>query len=307
LERAATGRCWTSQAVMSRIAAMLAVDLHTHSWYSDGVLSPEALISRAASLGIEQLAITDHDSVGAWHSLQESTIPAGIHVIPGVEISTLWGGREIHIIGLLIDCSNIAFSDLLQYQQFLRRERALEINRKLHGSGIDGLMTYLDTLPCEAISRNHIADFLIQKGHVTNRQQAFKRLLGDRGRYAVTARWCSIAEAIQTIRQANGIAVLAHPDRYRFGRARFTRLLEDFREAGGEGLEVSYSNLNPDKLRQLGEMCTTYGFWASAGSDFHTPARKWMDIGRIRQLPASCRERPIWHHPRWNAPALNAA
>lgn len=286
---------------------MPAVDLHTHSWYSDGALSPEALVQRASALGIEHLAITDHDSVGAWRSLRPNDIPAGLRIIPGVEISTLWEGREIHVLGLFVDCDNVDLSELLKNQQLARKDRAREIHGRLLAVGVGGLMEYLDGLPCEAISRNHIADFLVRNGHAGNRQQAFKRLLGARGRYAAKANWCRISDATRSIRQASGVAVLAHPDRYRLSRARLSKLLEEFREAGGEAMEVSYSNLNPDVLRSLGELCTSYGLWASAGSDFHTPAREWMDIGRIRHLPASCRDRAIWHHPRWGSPALSAA
>ncbi len=282
-------------------------DLHTHSWYSDGTLSPEALVARAADCNIQYLAITDHDSTGAWQSLTPQQVPDGLMLVPGVEISTLWEGREIHIVGLFVNDQHPGLTALLQQHQELRRIRAQAIADKLAASGITGLMAHLDTLPCQAISRNHIADFLIERGLAGNKQQAFSKLLGARGRYRAPAQWCDIGTACRTLVDAGGLAVLAHPDRYRLTGVRMNRLLSEFSEAGGEAMEVSYSNLNPDKLAHLGDLCEAHRLWASIGSDFHTPDREWMDIGKIRHLPRNCRERAVWHHPLWQATLSDAA
>lgn len=282
---------------------MLSADLHTHTWLSDGALSPSALVQRAHERGITHLAITDHDSTAAIDSLDRLAVPDGITLIPGVEISCSWPAdeplREIHIVGLFMNTTDPDLQDLLGKQQTRRRERAMAINSKLEKNGITGLPAYLDSLPCEAISRNHIADYLIQLGVARNKQQAFKRLLGQQGRYSIAANWCDITTAVKTIQAAGGIPVLAHPDRYRLGKNQFRHLLEDFSEAGGEGLEVSYSNLNPDTLKDLAKRAAELQLWASVGSDFHSPEQHWMDIGRVRQLPASIAGQAIWHHPVW--------
>lgn len=279
------------------------IDLHSHTWFSDGLLSPQALLQRADELGIRQLAITDHDSVAAHRSLAARDIPAALQLITGVEISTLWDNREIHIVGVFIDIDNAALNDLLQRQQTKRRQRALDIGVKLEKAGITGLEDYLATQPCEAVSRNHIADFLIAGGHATGKQQAFSKHLGKRGRFHSAADWCSVSEAVMAIRAAGGIAVVAHPDRYKLNRIKLRRLLAEFSEAGGDALEVSYSNLHPDKMKNLADLCCELEMWASVGSDFHTPHTTWMDLGRVRKLPAHCEDRALWLHPRWPAPA----
>lgn len=284
---------------------MISADLHTHTRFSDGHLAPMELVERALEREVSHLAITDHDCVHALYELEEASIPDGLRLIPGVEISCNWpdtgSGREIHIVGLFIDHHEPGLCRLLARQQDLRRERALEIDARLRKNGIHGLSEYLETLPCRALSRNHVADFLIAEGLARDKKQAFKRLLGKQGRYSAASHWCGVATAVEHIRGAGGVAVLAHPDRYRLGRNLFRRLLDDLQEAGGEALEVSYSNLNPDTLHHLATVAQERELWASVGSDFHSPAQHWMDLGRIRQLPTRVAERAIWHHPLWQA------
>lgn len=275
------------------------IDLHSHTWFSDGLLSPQDLLDRAAARGINQLAITDHDSVAAHLTVSAADIPASVRLIPGVEISTLWDNREIHIVGLFINVDDVLLTALLRSQQAKRRERALDIGVKLEKAGITGLADYLAGLPCEAVSRNHIADFLIAGGHASSKQQAFSKHLGKGGRYHSRADWCSIAEAVAAINTAGGIAVVAHPDRYKLNRIKLRRLLTEFNDAGGAALEVSYSNLHPDKMQNMAALCCELNMWASIGSDFHTPDTTWMDLGRVRQLPAQCEHRALWLHPRW--------
>jgi 3',5'-nucleoside bisphosphate phosphatase len=273
------------------------IDLHSHTWFSDGQLSPAQLLTRAAELGLTHLAITDHDSIAA-HRVAEP-VPSGLELIAGVEISTLWENKEVHIVGLMIDISSPELTLLLDQQQQKRRERALNIGRQLERAGICGLANYLSQLPCEAVGRNHIADFLISTGRAASKQQAFTKHLGHRGRYHEPADWCSIGDAVQAIKTAGGVAVVAHPDRYKLNKIKLKRLFEEFRDAGGEAIEVSYSNLHPEKLQLLANYCVSLGLRASIGSDFHSPDNTWMDLGRIRRLPSQCEEQAIWTHPRW--------
>ncbi|WP_068812136.1 PHP domain-containing protein [Pseudohongiella nitratireducens] len=301
------------------------IDLHSHTHFSDGDLSPSRLLSRAHERGLEYLAITDHDSVTAFHTLRaerhahaskdtnpdDSSTTSNASgtilrlpqlsggLISGVEVSCQWEGLEIHVLGLFVDVDNVALTTMLQQQQQRRRERAAAIDLKLQRNGMTGLGAYLDTLPCDAISRSHVADFLVNQGHSKNKQHAFNKLIGRKGKAYVAAGWCEFADAIATIHEAGGIASLAHPDRYPLSRPRFRRMVEDYCEAGGDAIEVSYSNLNPGSLGHLAELCEKHELWATAGSDFHSPDHHWMDLGKIRMMPAACRHSAIWHHPAW--------
>lgn len=274
-------------------------DLHSHTHYSDGTLPPQDLLARAQGNGVDYLAITDHDSTDAVRLLRELPPADGPQLVPGVELSTLWEGHEIHIVGIGIDIDHAGLQTLLRRQQTLRRERAQAMDLHLQKAGHCGLMAYLDTLPCTAVSRNHVADFLIARGIVGSKDQAFKRFLGDRGRIASAARWCSIEDAVDTLHAAGGIAILAHPTRYRVGKMQFRRLIREFAATGAQGIEVSYSNLDPDRMQHLATLCLENGLWASTGSDFHHPGNQWMDVGRFRHLPATVAERAIWLHPAW--------
>lgn len=277
------------------------IDLHSHTYLSDGELSPQQLIDRAVALGIQQLAITDHDSVGA-HRLLSPFQHDSLQLLSGVEISTQWEGREVHIVGILFDLDDQNLTSLLTRQQESRRIRAEDIARQLDSAGMTGLMAYLNKLPCESLGRTHIASFLVEAGYVGSKQSAFSKYLGKRGRIKTSIPWCEISDAVERIRAAGGLSILAHPDRYDFNRVKLRRLLAEFAEAGGDAVEVSYSNLHPEKLAVLAQATIEAGLWASVGSDFHTPSNAWMDLGRIRQLPANCAARAIWYHPRWSVP-----
>lgn len=274
-------------------------DLHSHTFFSDGTLSPDELVARGVSRQLDYLAITDHDSTDALDNIDPALDLGQMRIIPGVEISTLWDGFEIHIVGIGIERHHAGLAALLQQQQKLRRERAIDMDMQLQKAGICGLMTYLDEQNCVAISRNHVADFLIANGVARSKDHAFKKHLNNKGRFGAKAHWCSMGEAIEQIQQAGGIAILAHPNRYSMGNSKLRRLVAEFAALQGEGIEVSYSNLDPNGVEHMANLATAHKLWASTGSDFHTPKNHWMDLGRFRQLPPQCIERAIWLHPRW--------
>jgi len=274
-------------------------DLHAHTWYSDGSLAPQSLLERAASNQLTHLAITDHDTTAAFDVISPAQIPSSLTLITGVEISSLWERQEIHVVGLGLDRHNLALQTLLHVQQALRRDRVAQMDMRLQKAGITGLQTYLDGLPCTAVGRNHVAQFLIDKGIARSKDHAFKDYLGDRGKYSATAMWCSIGAAVDAIGAAGGIAILAHPNRYKISNPALRRLVSEFKSAGGQGIEVSYSNLDADRIDHLAALCIANDLWASTGSDFHTPSNHWMDLGRFRYLPARCADRAIWLHPDW--------
>ena len=286
----------TSDSHLMSSTPPLKADLHCHSHYSDGKHSPSDLLERARENGVTHLAITDHDCVAA---LTEISGDAHLTLIPGVEISCAWGARELHVVGLGVDPADPALTALLESQQASRRRRILAIADRLAALGIDGLPSYLETLPCHALTRTHVADFLIGAGHCRNQQKAFKQYLGSRGRAFVPGQWCSLPEAIRIIQVSGGIPVLAHPGRYRLGKRQLETLVREFRDCGGEAMETSYGNIDPMAQRRLRELAEANALYQSQGSDFHSAGAHWTDIGKFpAQQPGI--KNAIWDHPGWH-------
>lgn len=275
------------------------VDLHCHSYFSDGKHAPAALIRRAIENQLTHLAITDHDCTAALDAIDIQD--CGIELLSGVEISCDWNGLEIHIVGLFFDHRNEQLSSLLASQQQSRRTRIQAIAARLEAIGHDGLMLYLQDLPCLVYTRSHVADFLVANGICKNRQKAFKSYLGKRGRIYIAAQWCSLDEAVAAITNAGGVAVLAHPGRYPLSRRKLESLVGDFSIAGGEALEASYSNIDPRTQQYLSELSLARNLYISAGSDFHDAAASWTDIGRFPALDQQAKKNAIWLHPKWHS------
>lgn len=274
-------------------------DLHSHSYYSDGKLSPAQLLLRAADNQITHLAITDHDCTTALQELKNAKFE--LTLITGVEISCDWNSKEIHVVGLDFDLEQNQMNQLLTAQQAKRKHRVAKIDQRLVELGHTGLIQYLDTLPCVSYTRSHVADFLVEKGICKNRQKAFKNFLGKKGRCYVASEWCSLSEAVTTINTAGGIAVLAHPGRYPLSKSKLESLVADFADCGGGALEVIYSNIDPHTQQRLTELTKSYSLYASLGSDFHDSAAHWMDLGRIASFNPETKKNAIWLHPRWHS------
>ena len=274
-------------------------DLHCHSHFSDGQHAPEFLIQRAIENGVTHLAITDHDCIAAFQQLDDS--PSDIRLISGVEISCDWNGLEIHVVGLMFDCKDVGLLDLLALQQQRRRDRISAIAEKLEALGHPGLLDYFENLPCISYTRSHVADYLVQQGICKNRQKAFNNFLAKRGRAFVPSSWCSLSICIGAIRQAGGIAVLAHPSRYPLTKSKLATLVDDFAAAGGEAIEVSYSNIAPVVKQALSELSLAKQLYASVGSDFHDAAAHWTNIGKFPPLNQDTQKNAIWLHPKWHS------
>jgi len=247
---------------------------------------------------LTHLAVTDHDCLAALEELQSTP---ELTIVPGLELSCQWQQGEIHVVGLCVAANDPALQALVAAQQARRRERLLEMAARLEGLGITGLEDYLSRLPCHALTRTHVADFLVAAGHSKNHQKAFKQYLGKRGKIHVAAKWCDLATGVQTIRAAGGIAVLAHPGRYPLSRSKLSQLINDFTAAGGEALEVSYSNIDPNSRKQLISAALEHGLWMSQGSDFHDQAAHWTDLGKFPEPGPEAKKNAIWLHPRWHS------
>ncbi|PKG85722.1 phosphatase [Colwellia sp. 75C3] len=274
------------------------IDLHSHTNCSDGGLSPQSLIDRAANFQIDVLAITDHDTVAgldiAQKHIDEKKIP--LKLIDGIEISTAWQGFEIHIVGLNIDKNNPELKALIALQQQAREERAISMGEKLAKCGFPSVYADAKEMAGEgSITRAHFAKVLHQQGHVNTMQQAFDKYIGKKGskgqRAYVKPNWCSIEEAIVAIHHAGGSAVMAHPIRYDLSAKWLRRLIVHFNEVAGDGLEVVLPQMNPEQRQKMLAYCQEYDLHASMGSDFHYPNR-WSDIGRNLTMPVGAK--PIW-------------
>lgn len=277
---------------------MPAVDLHTHSYCSDGALSPAALVVRAAAAGVKVLALTDHDSVAGVVEAQLEAVTQGIRLLPGLELSTMWKGGSVHVIGLGVDIHHPGLVAGLALQANARGARARAIADKLEQHRLPGAYEAALALAGnepDRISRTHFAQWLLAEGRVKSMQGAFDKYLANGKPADVPMPWVEMPQAIDLIRQAGGTAVLAHPGRYPLSRTKMRELITVFAEAGGEAMEVATATEKPDMIRYLGQLSTRFGLEASQGSDFHGPHIPWVQLGRFADMPVECR--PVWR--RW--------
>lgn len=266
-------------------------DLHCHSTASDGVLSPTELLSRAAEKGVNVLALCDHDTVDGIAEARLAAKEKGIGLISGVEISTLWENRGIHIVGLGFDETHPKMTALLAQQAEVRYQRAVQIGEKLAQIGIENAFEGAKALACGEVTRAHYARYLVQIGKVSNDGQAFKRYLSQGKPAYVKAEWTDIPTAIETIHQAGGISVLAHPLRYTMTNRKIRQLIGDFAAWGGKAIEVAGCGQTMDQRQLLARWANECDLLASAGSDFHFPCA-WLELGKSLFLPENVK--PVW-------------
>ncbi|WP_040976409.1 RNase RNM [Necropsobacter massiliensis] len=266
-------------------------DLHCHSSASDGVLTPAQVVLRAVEQGVNVLALTDHDTTAGLPEARTQAALAGIRLISGVEISTAWENRAIHIVGLHIDETHEKMTALLAEQAQKRHQRAIEIGDKLAKAGIPDAFAQACKLTAGEVTRAHYARYLVQIGKVSNEGQAFKRYLAQGKSAYVKAQWADIPTAIEVIHQAGGVAVLAHPLRYTLTAKWVKKLIAAFKQWGGDGLEVAGCGQTNDQRQLLARWAVEFDLFGSVGSDFHYPCG-WVELGRSLQLPEHCP--PIW-------------
>ena len=270
------------------------VDLHSHSTASDGQLTPAELVRRAVAQRVDVLALTDHDVVSGLSEAQ-ATIAAEqlpLRLIPGIELSTSWDSLEIHVVGVNIQSEASSLQATIASQTQARQSRGLEIGRRLAKQRIE--LAYEGTLALAgeaSLTRAHFARYLVQAGYCQNQQKAFDHYLGRGGRAYVPHDWMSIAAAIEVIHAAGGLAILAHPGRYKLSTKWLKRLLSLFKEAGGDAMEVSLPQQSPQERANLGAWCREYQLLASVGSDFHSPT-PWQELGKNLWLPKDVT--PVW-------------
>ena len=271
------------------------IDLHSHSTASDGRLTPAELARRAVAQRVDVLALTDHDTV-AGLSEAAGTIAAEnlpLRLIDGIELSTSWDALEIHVVGLHIDASSPALLAAIARQEAARTARGIELGHRLAKQRIENAYEGALALANGAsLTRAHFARYLVEAGHCHTQQKAFDHYIGRGGKAYVPHQWMSIAEAIQVIHASGGLAVLAHPGRYKLSTKWLKRLLLLFKESGGDAMEVSLPQQSPQDRANLGLWCREHQLLASVGSDFHAPT-SWQELGRNLWLPKDVT--PVWH------------
>ncbi len=268
-------------------------DLHCHSTASDGFLTPTEVIQRAQQMGVTTLALTDHDTINGQAEAAEAALANNINFIPGIEISTTWENKCFHILGLNIDHQHPALINGIQALQSLRVERAKKIALKLEKKRIPNVyQAVIENAKGGMVTRAHFAEYLLTHNYVSTQQEAFDRYLGQGKPAFVSTVWADLQEAVDWINQSGGIAVVAHPMRYKMSASWMRRFLSFFKQAGGQGIEVITGRTNPDEIRRSMLYATQYELAASVGSDFHSPKNKWVELGRLTPLPKNIK--PVW-------------
>jgi predicted metal-dependent phosphoesterase TrpH len=274
----------------------LSIDLHTHSIYSDGVLTPAELVLRAVSRGVRLLALTDHDDTGGLAEASKAACGRDIFLVPGVEISVSWNHHTVHIVGLDIDAKAPGLVEGLASIRRCRGDRATRIAAQLDAAGITGSLQGATRHAgnSAAIGRSHFARFLVEQKHARNTNDAFRRYLGTARVGYVPPVWPVLSQALEWIRCAGGRSVLAHPDRYGLAPHAMQCLLEAFAASGGDAIEIS-ADSHSGRSAQV-RVARRFGFSLSSGSDFHGPGINVPDVGEATQIPAN--ERAVWQQLR---------
>lgn len=267
----------------------MTIDLHMHSTASDGTLSPTELMRFAAECGCNTVALTDHDTAAGVSEARSEAHRLGIRFIAGIEVSSLWGGRSIHVVGLGIDDTNPVLTRKVREFEVSRTRRAAQIAEKLAALGIPGMLEKATAFAENKlnVSRVHFALALLEAGAVKNQQEAFDRYLGDGKPAYIMAPLPTVVEAVDLIHTAGGIAGMAHPGRYHFKNDwTVDELMKDFAAAGGEVVEVISGSQQPDFTPRCLAWAREYKLLVSTGSDFHSKTGTRPMPGTQGQLPA---------------------
>jgi len=271
------------------------LDLHCHSTASDGALVPAAVVARAAAQGVKLLALTDHDSIAGLAEAHAAAQPLGVQLVDGVELSCLWRGMTVHVLGYGFDANAPLFAQCLHDLQQGRWQRAEEIDRRLAARGMHGTLQGARTCqPGEADNapaRPHFADYLVQQGFVRDRSEAFSKWLGAGKACDVKQHWPSFDDAMAALHAARAWISLAHPCHYPLTRSKRRKLISDFCAAGGHALEVANGMQGEQQLGTLANLAREFALLASAGSDFHAP-RDYCELGLYRTPAADLT--PLW-------------
>ena len=272
----------------------LNADLHCHSTTSDGTLTPEQLAARAAANGVDLWALTDHDEVGGQQQALEAARAQGMKYLTGVEISVTFADVTVHIVGLGFDHTDPRMMEGLADTRDGRGPRARAMAEQLAQVGIhgayEGALKYVGNP--RLISRTHFARFLVDSGVCRDTSEVFRKYLTEGKPGYVPHRWAKLGDAVKWITQSGGIAVIAHPARYKFTPNEEYALFSEFKQHGGQGVEVVTGSHTAAEAVRYADMAREFGLAASRGSDFHSPDESHVDLGKLPPLPADLT--PVW-------------
>ncbi len=272
----------------------LNADLHCHSIVSDGTLTPEALAQRAADNGVALWALTDHDEIGGQARAAAAARDRGMRYLTGTEISVSFIGKTVHIVGLGFDPEDARMAQGLMQTRGGREQRAREMAEQLARVGIkgafEGALKYAGNH--DLISRTHFARFLVETGVCRETNDVFRKYLTEGKPGFVEHRWASLKDAVTWITQAGGVAVVAHPARYKFTANEEYALFTEFKNHGGQGVEVVTGSHTAAEYVTYADTAREFGLAASRGSDFHSPTESHTDLGTLPLLPTGLT--PVW-------------
>ncbi len=276
----------------SRIA--INADLHCHSAVSDGTLEPEALAARAKANGVELWALTDHDEVSGQRRARDAALALGLPYVTGTEISVTFAELTVHVVGLGFDPENAALTAGLAATRGGRRERAMQMSAGLAEVGIhgayEGALQYVSNP--ELVSRTHFARFLVETKVCPDTHAVFRKFLVEGKPGFVEHRWATLRNAVTWITEAGGLAVIAHPARYKMTANVEYALFSEFKTHGGRGVEVVTGSHSAADALRYADTALEFDLLASRGSDFHSPDESHVDLGTLPALPS--RLTPVW-------------
>ena len=269
-------------------------DLHSHSSVSDGTLAPEDIAARAQAQGVELWSLTDHDEIGGQQRARDAALALGMDYLTGTEISVSFAGETVHIVGLGFDADDAALRAGLAATRSGRLERAQRMADGLAQAGIpgafEGAIKYVGNP--DLISRTHFARFLVESGACADTYEVFRRFLTEGKPGYVEHAWARLGDAVRWITQAGGVAVIAHPARYKFSPSAEYALFTEFIAHGGRGVEVMTGSHSTAEQVRYGDTALEFGLLASRGSDFHSPGESRTELGSLPDLPGALT--PVW-------------
>jgi len=263
------------------------VDFHTHSLASDGALTPLELVRRAKAAGVRQFALTDHDTTAGYLSVRHTSEADEVGLISGVELSCRWATTTVHVVGLNFDADASQIIAVVEQLTQAREERAKKIAMRLAGVGIDGALEGAKAVANESqIGRPHFATWMVEAGAVNSVTEAFDKYLGAGKIGDVKMFWPPLSDVVQAITQAGGVAILAHPLKYRLTGMKLRALINDFKAAGGGAIEVLNGRQPETDLKRLSQLAEGNGLMCSVGSDFHRDFEYGPKLGiDVERLP----------------------
>ena len=248
------------------------IDLHVHTTMSDGEFTPKEIITLAKKEGIKVIAITDHDTIDGISQAREECIKNGIEFIPGIELSAIDNGKEVHVLGYYIDEKNIEFNDFCNKSIQKRNERNIKFVDLLNRLNVDISMEEIqNSTDSRVISKIHFADCLLKRKNTTYFREAFKKYFNKKEFKCIKGEFPSVEECIKNIKKAGGVAVLAHPKILNHNQQVLEEKIKEYKSFGLDGVECYYTGHTNSEMREYCNLANKYDLFVTGGTDYHGP------------------------------------